>query len=425
MLKLDPVIWSLAVALGIGLLIGIDRERRKGSGPERLPAGLRTFALASLAGAISFVTGGMALLAATTVGIVILIALAYWRASGDDPGLTTELALVTTVLLGGLAVTQPDLATAIAVSVAILLNARAALHRFTRTVLTEDEIRDALTFAAATLIVLPLLPNQDMGPFGALNPRSIWLIVILVMAVGAFGHIAVRLVGNRYGLPVAGLASGFISGTATVAAMGERAAKNPDHCWPVAAGAVLSTVGTIALLSLLLAATNTEVLMAAAPSLALSGITAVLYGLAFSFIALSEEKGLVAEDGHAFSLWTALIFAAILAVVLLVSRAMNEWFGASGVAVTAAVAGVASVDPAVISVAALTNAGKMAPADAVFPILIALSVNTVTKIVLAASTGGLGFSLRVVPGLLLVVAAAWAGWWLPEPKFDLIKSFLG
>jgi uncharacterized membrane protein (DUF4010 family) len=218
------LILSFAVALGAGLLIGTERERRKGEGPERAAAGLRTFTLASLAGAISFAAGGVPLFAVAAAGIFSLAALAYWRGEGSDPGLTTEIALVSAVLLGGLTISSPELAAAIAVVVASLLNAKTALHRFVRNVLSEAEIRDGLVFAAATLIVLPLLPNEQIGPLAGLNPRQIWIIVILVMAIGAIGHAAVRLAGVRFGLPLAGFASGFISGTATVAAMGARSA---------------------------------------------------------------------------------------------------------------------------------------------------------------------------------------------------------
>jgi uncharacterized membrane protein (DUF4010 family) len=409
---LDPVIVSLAVALGIGLLIGIERERRKGTGPERSAAGLRTFALASLAGAVSFIVGGGTLLAVATAGIFGLAALGYWRRATNDPGLTTEVALVSATLLGGFAITRPGLAAGIAVAIAILLNARMELHRFARSVLSEDEIRDALTFAAATLIVLPILPNQQMGPFGALNPHAIWIIVILVMAIGSLGHIAVRLLGTRFGLPISGFASGFISGTATIAAMGARVAKEPGLLLPAAAGAVLSSIGTIVQLVVVLAATNTEVLRAVVVPLAFAGAAADFYGIAFALLVWRQSSGSVDERGQAFSPMAAAMFAAMLTVVLLVSRAMNEWLGASGVAATAAVAGLASVDPAAISVATLAGAGKIIPTDAAFPILIALTTNTITKAILAITAGGLGFALRVFPGLVLVVVAAWAGWWL-------------
>ncbi|SFK89442.1 MgtC/SapB family protein, partial [Methylocapsa palsarum] len=193
MAHLDPVILRRGVALGIGLLIGTERERRKGEGEDRAPAGLRTFALASLSGAIGFVTGGVPLLSVLIIGVFGLTALAYWQARDEDPGLTTEIALSATTVLGGLAMTQPGLAAGVAVAVTVLLNARSALHGFVRSGLSEGEVRDALIFAAATLIVLPLLPDKALGPFGALNPHAIWIIAILVMGIGAFGHVTVRL----------------------------------------------------------------------------------------------------------------------------------------------------------------------------------------------------------------------------------------
>ena len=124
------MILNLAVALGIGLLIGAERERRKGEGPSRSPAGIRTFTVASLAGVISFIVGGEVLLAVATAGVIILTAVAYWRAHEDDPGLTTEIALIVTALLGGLSMQQPALAAGLAVTVAVLLAARTRLHRF-------------------------------------------------------------------------------------------------------------------------------------------------------------------------------------------------------------------------------------------------------------------------------------------------------
>jgi uncharacterized membrane protein (DUF4010 family) len=201
-----PLVVGFLVALGVGLLIGIDRERNKGDGATRHPAGLRTFTLASLLGATAMAVGDEALLAAAALGMVAFAGLSYWRARDGDPGLTTETALVLTTLLGGLAIKHPEFAAGLGVVVAVLLAARSALHRFVRSVLTDDELRDLLVFAAATLVVLPLLPDKPIGPYGALNLRTVWTIVILVMAVSALGYVAVRVVGPRYGLPLAGLA---------------------------------------------------------------------------------------------------------------------------------------------------------------------------------------------------------------------------
>jgi uncharacterized membrane protein (DUF4010 family) len=410
MSHLDPVILRLGVALGIGLLIGTERERRKGEGPDRAPAGLRTFALASLTGAIGFTTGGVPLLAVLILGVFGLTALAYWRARNEDPGLTTEIALSATTVLGGLTMTQPGLAAGVAVMVTILLSARTALHGFVRSGLSEGEVRDALIFAAATLIVLPLLPDQAMGPFGALNPHAIWIIAILVMGIGAVGHIAVRLLGPSYGLPISGLASGFVSSAATIGAMGARALKEPLSLAAAAAGAVLSTVATIIQLALVLAATNMATLYALRLPLAFAGLTAIVYGAIFATLAFQNSSAEINERGHAFSVKTALTFVALLCAILLASRALDQWFGAAGLVAAAGVAGFVDTHSAAISVATLVGAGKLTAGKSALPILLALTTNTATKVLLAATAGGFAFARRVIPGLILVILAAWAGW---------------
>ncbi|MGB8041758.1 MAG: DUF4010 domain-containing protein, partial [Pseudolabrys sp.] len=306
------MILNLAVALGIGLLIGAERERRKGEGPSRSPAGIRTFTVTSLAGAVSIIVGGEVLLAVTTAGFTILTAVAYWRGHDEDPGLTTEIALILTVLLGGLSIQQPALAAGLAVTVAVLLAVRSWLHRFVRSVLTEDELNDALIFAGTTLVVLPLVPDRPMGPYGAINPHSIWILVILVMAISAAGYIAVRLLGAKFGLPIAGLASGFISSTATIGAMGARAAKTPDVLAAAVAGAVLSTIATIVQMALVLAATSLTTLRALSVPLICAGLAAVVYGAVFTVRALQRKTQSEAQSGRAFSLPTALVFALTL-----------------------------------------------------------------------------------------------------------------
>ncbi len=282
------MILNLAVALGIGLLVGGERERRKGEGPARSPAGIRTFTVTSLTGATSLIVGGQGLLAIVTAGVIILTAAAYWRGHENDPGLTTEIALIFTALLGGLSVQQPALAGGLAVALSVLLAVRDPLHRFVRAVLTEDELNDALIFASATLIVLPLVPDRPMGPYGALNPHSIWILVILILAISAGGYLAVRLVGARFGLPIAGLASGFISSTATIGAMGARASKATVVLAAAVAGAALSTVATIVQMAIVLAATSSTTLRIMSVPLACAGLTAVTYGSVFMVRALRE-----------------------------------------------------------------------------------------------------------------------------------------
>ena len=406
---IDPVILNLAVALGIGLLIGAERERRKGEGPSRSPAGIRTFTVASLAGAASFIVGGEVLFAVATAGVIILTAVAYWRAHEDDPGLTTEIALIITTLLGGLSMQQPALAAGLAVTVAVLLAARSRLHRFVRSVLTEDELQDALIFAGATLVVLPLVPDRPIGPYGALNPHSIWILVILVMAISAAGYVAVRMLGARFGLPIAGLASGFISSTATIGAMGARAAKTTDVLAAAVAGAVLSTIATIVQMAFVLAVTNMTTLRTLSVPLICAGVAAILYGTVFTIRALQQKTESEAQRGRAFNLSTALVFALTLSGILVASAALREWFGETGIIVAAALAGFVDTHSAAISVASLVASGKMSAADAVFPILAGLSTNTMSKMFLAGISGGRSFALRVIPGLIVVALAAWVG----------------
>jgi uncharacterized membrane protein (DUF4010 family) len=411
----DDALLGFAIALGIGLLIGVERERKKGEGPTREAAGVRTFTITALAGAVAGAVNSEALMAAVMVGVIGLAGLAYWRSPPDDPGLTGEMALVVTALLGMLAMTQPALAAATGVVVAAVLFSRAFLHRFIRSSLTEVELRDALIFAAATLVVLPLLPDEPLDPYGVLNLRKIWIVVILIMAISGAGYIAVRLLGVKFGLPVSGFASGFVSSSATIGAMASRVKDTPNLLKPAAAGAVLSTVATIVQLALLLAAVDMTVLQAMTLPLLLSGLAAMLYGGLFTLWALKHEGHGDDKPGRAFSLGTALTLAATLAVILVASAALQAWLGETGVVIATAVAGFADTHSPAVSAAQLTSAQRITAEQAVLPVLAALTTNTVTKMVLAF-TGSRIFALSVVPGLVLVVGAAWAGAFLSGVK---------
>jgi uncharacterized membrane protein (DUF4010 family) len=402
------MIIKLLVALGIGLLIGVERERRKGEGPSRSFAWIRTFTVTSLAGATSLIVGGEILLATTTAGIALLATAAYWLGRGDDPGLTTEVALVLTAVLGGLSMQQPELAGGLAVAVAVLLAARSPLHHFIRSVLTDDEMQDALIFAASTLVVLPLVPERQIGPYGSLNPRSIWILVILIMAISGAGYIAVRTVGARFGLPIAGLASGFISSIATIGAMGARVVDAKALLPAAVAGAVLSTVATIVQMAIVLAATSLATLRKLSIPLVCAGIAAAVYGTIFTAWALRLKTEHQRQGGRAFSIRTAIAFALTLTGILIASAALRDWFGETGVILATALAGFVDTHAAAISAASLVAAGNMHARDAIVPILAGLSTNTISKIFFAAS-GGRPFAFRVIPGLIIVALAAWAG----------------
>lgn len=409
MLDVNASITGMLVALGAGLLIGAERERRKGTGPGRAAAGIRTFVVATLLGALSIAAGGEMLLSVATAGIIAIACVSYVLSGREDPGLTSELALIACVPIGALAMREPLFASAAAVIVAVVLAARAPLHRFVGTVLTEQELHSALIFAAASLVVLPVIPNTAIGPFGALNPRSIWLIVILMMAISACGYIAVRALGARYGLPASGFASGFVSSTATIAAMGARAKLTPALLIPAVAAAVLSTLATILQLATLLALTSERTGAAMTASLVCAGLVALAYAAVFTRQAFEVAADYTPDQGLAFDIPAALKLAAVLAVILLATAAMTSWYGTAGVQIASAIAGFADTHAPAISAGQLVNANKLIPDAAVTAILLAMTTNTISKAVVATMSGSLDFAIRVIPGLILVIAAAWLG----------------
>ena len=410
---IDKSLWlNLAVALGLGLLIGAERERNKGSDPNTSSAGIRTFTIASLLGAVSTMVNFW-LLVVSIFCVTIFEAIAYFNQRGKEPGLTTEVALIFTMILGGLAMSSAALAAALAVSVAVLLAAKEPIHGFVLGVVTKDELNDFLILAAATLIILPLVPDKSIGPFEAINPRNLWLIVILVMTISALGHLALRWLGGRIGLPIVGLVSGFISSIATVGAMGARAKETPALIGAAVAGAILSSLATILQLALLLAAIHSPTLHALLWPLVFGGVSIAIYGLVVTLYSLhNKNTAEVNKPTKTFSVNTALMLAGVIAVALMASAALKAWFGQAGLVLASGVAGVADAHAAAISVASLAAASKLSAQSAVIPILVAFSVNSVSKAVMAVISGGKDFSRQVILGLIVQVSATWVGWWL-------------
>jgi uncharacterized membrane protein (DUF4010 family) len=400
-------ILPFAVALFIGLLVGVERERSKGTGPARGEAGSRTFAVACLLGAVSLRLGGVVLLAVVLAAMSVLVAVAYIRRRNDDPGLTTEAALLLVVLIGGLSSTEPLLAAALGVTLAIILAAKEPIHSFARNKLTQAELRDAFILAFATVIVWPLLPDQPMGPYGAINPHKLWSLVILVMAIGGAGHVATRAIGGKYGLPLSGFASGFASSTATIAAMGQRVRLDGAHLRGAVAGGALSTVATFIQLALVLWVASPKTLVAMTAPLAAGGLAAAAYGAWFTWRALKESNAPHASQGGAFSVKMALALAGTFAVMLMAAAFLRENLGQAGIIGGAALAGVADAHAAAISIAALVSNEKASPAEAVIPILVAITSNAAMKGVMAFAAGAPAYAGRIAPGLVLSTGAAW------------------
>jgi uncharacterized membrane protein (DUF4010 family) len=404
---LGSTLIGLATALGAGLLIGVERERRKGRGPDRALAGVRTFALAAVAGAAARATEQPLLVAAGAALLVTLAAIGHARDRSNDPGITTEVALFLTYLLGVAAIGRPELAAGSAVVVTIILASRGSLHRFAVDTLTESELRDGLLFCGAALVILPLLPASMAPWIPTLNPRRLWGLVVLFMGVQAAGYVALRAVGPRLGLALSGFASGLVSSTATIAALGARARREPAVGAACVSGALFSTVATVLLLGVVAAAVSGQGLRLLGPSL-LAGLVAALAGAALS---LRPRPGTAIPEptrGRAFNLWHAAGFAVLVSIVTAVTSLAGRYLGQPSVTLSATLAGFFDVHAAAASVLSLDPRGLQAGHALNINVLAAVSTNTISKMVAAFTAGGWRYGWRVSVGLALVVAAMWA-----------------
>ncbi|MGC5698887.1 MgtC/SapB family protein [Pseudomonas sp. NFXW11] len=403
---------NAAAALGVGMLVGLERERRKGQGPRRGSAGLRTFAITALLGFTSLRVGGTLLLATLAMAVAVLLTVAYWRSEEDDPGLTSEVALLAVLVLGALCDTAPQLALAVAVVMTGLLAYRQTLHHFVRSQLSDREIADGLTLLVAALVILPLAPDRFIGPYAAFNLRTIGTLTVLLMAVGALGHIAMRTLGAHYGYALSAVASGFVSSTVTIASMGQRVANAPGQVKTLAAAAILSNLGTVTQIGLILTTVESGLLRAMWLPLSLGVACTVLYAACLMFPRSDPGRTEPVTDKGAFNPKLALIVALSMTVITFVSSVTLNYFGQLGVMLTALVGGFADAHASTASIASLVKSGQLNSTAIASLVMLAVSSNSLSKCVLAAISGGRRFALWVIPGQVLLTLAMWAGAWL-------------
>jgi len=406
----DLLLWfHLSVALGLGLLFGAERERRKGHDTHRSAAGIRTFALSALVGGVEAILEQPIVFVAAALVMVPLSLAAYWRSPAQNLGLTSELALLLTCLLGALCMTRPEIAAGVGVVLVALLAGRERMHQFVRLALTQAELHDLILFLGMALIALPLAPDRYLGPFESINPHALVRFVVTIMGVGAIGHLGRRLLGSHYGLAVSGLAGGFVSSTATIYAMARLAAQDGQQLRGAAAGAVLSTVATMLQLSLALWLLLPGLFALLLWPLLAGAVTAALYALALMVGSRSAAPTGLGEvvPGHAFELKATFTLVAVVLLVTLLAAALNEWMGARTLVYSAAFTGLVDAHSIVASLSALVGNGKLTLTDTPLAALVALSSNTLTKSVILLYTGNRGFIVRVLPGLVLLMAAVW------------------
>ncbi len=413
---------TLAAALGCGLLIGIERERRKGEGPGRALAGLRTFALVCVTGAAAALTQITGLVVAGAVFVAALGVVAYWRDRSDDPGVTTEVALLLTYLIGVLCTWSLPLAAALAVGLTAVLAARERLHRFARHWLRPAEVRDGTVLAALVLVALPLMPDRPLwGP--VLNPATITQLLALLLGVQSLAHLCRRLLQARHAVAFSALASGFVSSTATIATLGLAVRQGRAEARLMAGGGLLSCVPTLMQMLLVAAAVRPAWLAVLWASALAGALLAVAWGwwllrgapveLAEGLGSSPHAEGLPAPGGdRMFSLWGAAAIAALLAGIQALVHAMGLWLGQAGLLAGTLLASLVDLHAAL---AAVFASGEP-PADGGMPlaVMLALGVHALSKSTTAALTGGARYAAWLAPGLLVhtalcmvILARAW------------------
>jgi uncharacterized membrane protein (DUF4010 family) len=397
---------GIAVALGCGLLIGLERERRKGEGDDRAAAGVRSFSIAALLGALTqaLAVPGLVLAGALIVGA--MAALAYARSRSRDPGLTTELALVATFLVGVLAVREPLLGAACGTLLAVLLAARTQLHRFATQWLSQRELHDGLMLAGFALVLLPLVPDGPIAWLGGMRARPLAALVLLILALQAAGHVALRLLGERYGTAASGFFGGFVSSTATIAAFGARSRAGSTPLRLAAAAAALSGCATWLQVLVLAAALSPRALDTLWP-MALAGVVGTLAVAALaSFGSDGNDRPSVLADRSALQLREALLIALMLGGVALLVGQARQHFGNAGVLTSVALAAAADAHAPIASLLSLFAAQQLDARTLWVGTLLAIGVNTLTRLVTALAAGGAAYALRVGAALLAGLAAA-------------------
>jgi uncharacterized membrane protein (DUF4010 family) len=400
----SALLTGLLTALGVGLLIGVVRERRHE--PNMTKAGTRTHALVAMLGYVSWSLGTWPFVV-TLMVIGALVVGGYRATARSDPGQTGEVALLATLMLSALAQQNPSLSAALGVLAAALLHAKQASQHISRVLITDQELKDALILAAAALVVMPLLSDQAMDPWGVLQPTTLWRIVVLVMAVGMLGHVAQRALGGRWGMPLAAFFSGFVSSTAVVVNSGQRVRTGHSDALPAAACALLANLASLTLFAGVLGAASPTLLMAMCWPLVLAGLGLLLVVL--SALSRIEGDGVKTETGHAFKLTHAMGMASMIALMSLLAAWLQHVFGDVGVLVAALCVAWVEVHAAAASIAQLTQTGGMASEVAHWAVVAVLASSALAKTAVAFASGGVRYGLIVGLGLLVMVAGGAVG----------------
>ena len=405
----------IAISLGLGLLVGLQRQHQNAR-----VAGIRTFPLITLLGTLSALLAqelggwivGAGLLA--TAAIVVTANLMKRQEVRPDVGQTTEAAALLMYAVGAyLVLGSATVAVAVGAMVAVLLHLKETLHQFVARIGQKD-LTAIMQFVVISLVILPVLPNQEYGPYKVLNPYNIWLMVVLIVGIGLLGYFVYKFFGNKAGTFLGGVLGGLISSTATTVSYARRTSQHKDGSSLAALVIfIASTVAFVRVLvevSIVAPATLPEV---APPLLAVIGLMCVTGMVAY--FTNSEKEDQMPEQENPAHLKTALIFGGIYGAVILATAAAKDYLGSSGLYIVAIISGLTDVDAITLSTSRLMDTGNLSPTSGWRIILVAALSNVAFKATLVGFLGNRTLLARiaflfgiVLLGGLLVL------WWWPE-----------
>lgn len=401
----------LGTALAIGLLIGLERERK---GDSR---GLRTFSLVALLGAVvAMLAQWLAQPVLVPVGLASIAALAiaaYWHdhARAAEPPTTSMVAMAVTGALGLLCgADHVELAVPLAIVVASLLYFKVELQGLAGRIGRED-LTPVLQFGALTFVVLPLLPDRPYGPHGSLNPHEIWLMVVLVAGVGLAGYLALRFAGQRYGAPLAAIAGGLVSSTATTLVFARHTRAGGGE----ALNALLILAANLTMLARLAvigAVVQPRLLAPLAGVLGAGFVASLAFGAWLAPRARRDTDSPLPEVRNPTDLRVALGFGLAFGVISLLAAWASARAGPAGLYAVAAVSGLTDVDAITLSGLRLFGAGDVDAATAVTVVAIAVVSNLAFKGAIAYGAGSRGLGRLCAIGFSMLGAAVLAATWM-------------
>ena len=402
----QELLTMMAVALGCGLVIGLERERSKQRENPNSFAGVRSFAICALMGALCFALGTViGIVGAIIVGAITVFSL---RNQIDDPGVTTELAFVMTYFIGALCIWHAPFAAGLSVILTIILMLKHPIHGFASQWITEHEFRDGLFLLALILVALPLTPNTPLWGT-VLNPHIILKLLALILAVQALAHISKRLLSAKNALILSALASGFVSSTATIASLGIEIRAGRAEAVPNAGAALLSCVATLLQLLLIVAGINLNWLkLIILPALAAISIL-ILWAL---WLMRKTKPSTPTEhpDGRMFSLKEAAIIAATLTIIQAVVYGLSLLLGDAGLIIGTLLASLFEIHAAI---AAIVVQGDTANHTIVYALILGMAAHAIAKSINAGLTGGGKYALAFAPAQILhMLVFILILWWM-------------